>query len=227
MENIEIDFNPNFEDLTQIRNWASHLDSNWSTIFQSFNNKELIIAKCQNQVVSYFACQKDCATIFISLAETKLEFQKKGIANKILNRLTDKFKNSELKAFFLYCSPEESQYYWKKTGFEYCPNAYDKNRIYMYKIFGEVKYPQKYSDKKPINYIEIWDEEWPSQNEKPKWICELEFKKGTKELLKPIMFFGNYNWHINIVQDKHSRKMRYKELDRNNEIYDYFYIKSI
>ena len=144
-----------------------------------------------------------------------------------MNEITEYFQNSELKAFFLYCSPKESQYYWKKLGFEYCPNGYDENEIYMYKIFGEIKYPQCYSEQKLINYMEIWDDDSPSENEKPKWICKLEFKKGTNELLQPIMFFGNYEWQINIVLNNNSRKMRYKELNRNNETFEYFYIRKI
>ncbi|WP_027375704.1 GNAT family N-acetyltransferase [Kaistella palustris] len=227
MEDLEIDFKPTFDDLNQIKSWGSNLDSNFSTILQSLNSSDLIVAKYKNEIVSYFACSKKEVTIFISLAETKKEFQKKGIAGTILKTLITHFKSSHFKAFYLYCSPQESQYFWTKVGFKYFPKDSDHRKIFMYKIFGEVKSPEVCNDVQFKDYIEIWDKEWPDKNETPKWICELEFKKGSNELLKPILFFGNCKWQIKVVKNNTLKILRYKELDRNSEIYECFYIPII
>lgn len=227
MEDIEIDFFPSLEDVNEIKNWCEYWSSNYSTISQSFTDNDLIVAKYKNKIVSYFACRKNKVTIFISLAETKLEFRKKGIAEKILERIIEHYKNTEFKALYLYCSPKESQNYWKKVGFKYCPENYDENKVYMFKIFGDVMEIKDNSEKKPENYIEFWNSDSTSQTEKAKWFSKLEFNPETNELTKPILFFGNYHWQINIVCNTLNKKLRFKDFDKTNEIFDCIYITKI
>ena len=97
----------------------------------------------------------------------------------------------------------------------------------MFKIFGDVMEIQNNSEEKPENYIEFWNSDNSNENEKAKWFSKLEFKSGTNELIKPILFFGDYIWQINIVSNTFNKKLRFKDFDRTNEIFECIYITKI
>ena len=227
MTDITIEFSSSINDIDEIQSWCENWDSSYSTILQSFNNKELIVAKFDNKVVSFYAYRKETIAVFISLVQTKQDFRKKGIANKILQKLLTHFQNTNFKAFYLYCSPEESQNYWRKVGFEYFPENKEETLIYMYKTFGDVMQIKNNCEKRPINYIEFWNKEEIKKDENPKWFCELIFEENTNNLIKPILFFGKKNWYINIVKNNISNKLRFKDYERKNKFYECIYITEI
>lgn len=227
MTDITIELASSIDDINEIQSWSEYWDSSCSTILQAFKNKELIVAKYDNKIVSYYAYRKKSITIFISLVETKTNFRKKGIAKKILEKLLENYKNTNFKAFYLYCSPKESQFYWKKVGFEYFPENKLESKIYMHKIFGEVMPLINDNEKRPKNYIEFWNKDLPRKDENPKWFSELIFKENTNELIKPILFFGKDKWYINIVKDNLSNKLRFKDYDRKYKYHECIYITEI
>lgn len=228
MNNIKIDLTPNENEVNEIRNWAINVSSKWSTIIESFYRDELIVAKCKNKIIGYFAYKRLDVIVFISVVEVKEDYKNQGIATLIFDELCKIYNKTEVKAFCLYCSPEESQYFWAKKGFEYYPKNRKDKKIRMFKIIGDVMLPyEKVSDTKYQNYIEIWNSELPKKDDVPKWICELIFRDDSNVLIKSIIFFGDRNWRIRLVINNCVNEMRYKDLDRSNDKESFFYIEEI
>ncbi len=202
MERITIEFNPTIYDLEEIKEWALCLGSSWSCINQAYLQKKLIITKYGNKTVSFLAYKEEEVIIFISLAQTKPELRNKGFMKKMVYSLLQHYQKTNYKAFYLYCSPEESQYFWKKIGFQYCPEGYgDNNFIYMFKIFGNVEQVIDFNSESTEDSILIWDWSYPKLKEPAKWTCDLNFKDQSDELIKPILFFGRPDWQIKIIRN--------------------------
>ncbi|REC61816.1 hypothetical protein DRF65_13845 [Chryseobacterium pennae] len=228
---IEINFSPDESDLSEIFTWTTFPSNNWSEIQRCFENNCLAVAIQDGKTIGFIAYKyEDLVCIYVSMAETKMDFQKRGVAKFMIDNLRKKYLYTEYKAFILTCAPKETKYIWEKIGFETYPEGarYD-DKTCMFLIFGNVckvepiqEYPRL-----PANRIEIWDSAGNTENEKAKWTAPFQLKEGSNMLVQPALFFGNYDWIIEITHNGKSKKMRYKDYNGKRGIYECIYIDEI
>jgi hypothetical protein len=219
MKEVKISFTPSEQNLYEIRNWVDYPDSSMGTINDCYNKSTLVIATLNDEAIAYYALKKVGVTIFIILAEI------------MLDKIERKLQNTKYKAFNLYCSPKDSQFYWKKMGFEYYPENPRKNRnekINMFKIFAPVlKNTDLIERNNEDEYLEVWNDKSSCiENTPPCWVWKLEFiRKDSRALKLPFLFFGDRNWKIRWTKgSKEIKKCDYRDFDRKNEIYEYMFI---
>lgn len=231
-DNYTISFDPTPSQMDDIYSWSTFPSSNFSTIDQSFRKKNICIAIQENDVVGFFAYKLTSKCIEIVIAETKKEFRNNGIAKLILSSLASHLLAKGYFAYHLYCAPEESQYAWKKLGFEYYPEGrYGKNsnKIEMFKIFGDCCIVGENSEgmNDETNAIKIWNHNAKDENERPTWIAKFDVEENTKNLLKPFIFFGEDDWKIKVITKGESKFCRYKDYNRKSEVSQCFYIDEL
>ena len=114
----------------------------------------------------------------------------------------------------LFCSPENSEPFWKNVGFLNFPEFPHNSQIRMYKPQIQTLELWNKSDlKNNEEIIELWNEE-PHIAERinSKWKWKLKFNSNTLTLEKPIIFPAHYDWQIcwrkgNLITEK--RKVKY------------------
>ena len=233
MKDIKVSFTSTEQDVYEIRSWIDYPDSNISTVYDCYKNNSLIIATLNNKVIAYYALIVNEVSMFISLAEVKKEFRNKGVGKIILNEIERKFYNTQYKALYLYCSPQESQFYWKKIGFDYFPENLRKNRnekTYMYKIINPILESIDHNQickTDEHEYLEVWNDKSSFVEDiAANWIWKLDFVDINSRILKfPFLFFGDDHWKVRWSKgDKIIKECDYKYFDRKNEIYECMFI---
>ena len=121
-------------------------------------------------------------------------------------------------AIELFCSPKDSEPFWKKMGFKDFPILPREFRINLYKTLIETL-PN--SDKEKTSYeIRLWDcEPYQAHNRKAKWTWDLSFVSGENLLTKPIIFPVAQDWQIELLNNNKviiSDKVKYCGLDDGN-----------
>lgn len=228
----DVSFDPTSDQMDEIYSWTTFPFNNFSVIDQSYRKKDICIAMTENTVIGFFAYKLSPKCIEIVIAETKTEFRNKGVTRLLLKELAQYLLPHGYVAYHLYCSPKESQFAWKKLGFDYYPEGkYGKasDKIEMFKIINDCHKVLEF-DHKPTdenNIIKIWDHNAGENDGLPKWFVKFELIENTNKLVKPFIFFGEEDWKIQIVSQNDSRFCRYKDYDRKSKIRECFYIDEI
>lgn len=227
-----VSFDPTLDQMDEIYSWTTFPSNNFSTIDQSYRKKNICIVTNENIVVGFFAYKLTPKCIEIVIAETKKEFRNTGVAALLLSELSLHLLPIGYLAFHLYCAPEESQYTWKKLGFEYYPerqHGKTNTKIEMFKIFGDCcTVVENTTNSNPNdNTIKIWDHNPGYDINPPKWTAIFNLEEGSKKLVKPFLFFGEDDWKIKVVTENDSQFCRYKDYDRKSEVTECFYIDEV
>lgn len=230
--NYFVSFEPTPDQMDEIYSWTTFPSNNFSYIDQSYRKKNICIVTRETEVVGFFTFKLSLKCVEIVIAETKKEFRNQGIAKLLLTALSENLSTKGYLAYHLYCAPKESQYAWKKLGFEYYPEGrYGKAdaKIEMFKIFGDccaVDGNSKNINPKD-NVIKIWDHNTGEDDDLPRWIAKFDVVENSKKLVKPFLFFGEDDWKIKVVTQDGSQFCRYKDYDRKNKVTQCFYIEEL
>ena len=220
MKDLKVIFKPTSKNIKEIEEWGFEK----SCLYSSYNNNLLVVAEYSGFTVGYYCLRKNDKTIEIDVAEIKEDFRGKGLGKMMFDKIEKEFLNSKIFGFKLHCSPKESQFYWKKLGFEYFPKSKDEDKLRMFKLIKpNVSFSLNEDVNKFIgNYILIKDDF------KLKYFFKIEFKKDSNELLFPVIFFGNHNWNMIVnINEKEVFNNRFKDFNRKQEIYDCIFINEI
>ncbi|MCU7618481.1 GNAT family N-acetyltransferase [Chryseobacterium sp. PBS4-4] len=231
-DNYFVSFDPTPDHMDEIYSWTTFPPNNFPSIDQSYRKKNICIVTKENKVVGFFAYKLTSRCVEIVIAETKKEFRSTGIAKLLLNTLSKHLNPKGYLAYHLYCAPEESQYAWKKLGFEYYPESqYGKadKKIEMFKIFGDCcTVVENSKNINPTdNVIKIWDYNIGEDDDLPRWIVKFDMVENSKKLVKPFLFFGEDDWKIKVITQDGSQFCRYKDYDRKSEVTRCFYIDEL
>lgn len=233
MENIKISFKPTEKNLYEIKSWIDYPESSMSTIYTCYKNNSLIVATVDNIAIAYYALNIKEVTVFISLAEVKTNLRGNGIGKLILNEIEKNLQHSKFKTLYLYCSPKESQFYWKKQGFDYFPENSKKNRtdkVEMFKLINPVLQIDNSISIEGEEYLEVWnDKSCYVESQKSSWKWKIEYLNAESSILKvPFVFFGDRNWKIRWSRGSTILKESdYKYFDRRNEVSECMYIEKM
>ncbi len=243
----EISINPEYKfiisptetDLQEIRNWLINEEQefsagfycNWNIIEKAFFNKELVCFNYYDNPIGFVVWSKGEIYAEIDIFEIKPDFRCKEIGRILFNHTSDYFKRMGFLAIKLFCSPRESEGFWKKMNFTKFPDRgySESDLIYFKPLVNTGKSSNSASIK---NKIELWNlEPYQIQDQKSSWVWEIEFEIGTKKLLKPILLPCNVNWNLRWTQNgeiiKEDKIKYFAEDDIRIEYAPFLYIKEL
>ncbi len=209
-KNYEVTFSPKDKQLIEIEKWLlaekrktdTGFYCNWKSIKSSYNKNELATISFKNKAIGFATWQLTTdKTAKIEITEIKPSFRKKGIGRELITQLINFLKNKDVFVIELQCSPKNSEYFWKRLGFEEFPEPlenYNFNQDYNKPLYYILKeYLQTSSVKSEGETIELWNNEpHKAKDTIPSYIWNIKFIDGTRILSKPIIKPAHNEWRL-------------------------------
>lgn len=204
MENdkIFIDINPKKKDIKEILIWLEEEKNNSGSSF--YSNKNIIEKAFEDgNSIALKKGKKDIGLIIwsgideiradIDIFVIHPDYRAQGLGRFYYNETLKFFKIKGFKAVKLFCSPEESKYFWEKMGFIRLPECgRTENELTYYTILVDTASIENLNR---TNKIELWDvEPYEANEQNPKWIWYVKMKDGV--LSYPIIQPCNCNWNL-------------------------------
>ncbi len=220
---LKTNLNPNEKHLANIENWLieewentqSGFYSNWESIPKAFEEKRLSVITEDDYAIGFIVYKIYDLISIVDIAEIKQSERKKGVGKKMVNETIDFLKSKGILATQLYCSPENSEHFWKKIGFLNFPEFYRNSKINMYKLLTETL--PLTNDLNTKNAVKLWnDSPYRSRDFEPNWIWDLNSTNNSKTLVKPIIFPVENNWKIEFIRNGRtvfSDEIKYYDID--------------
>lgn len=212
-EMLKIIENPSTKQLEELHNWLKEeygkegegFYSNWSIISKSYDNKMLLLAELNKQIVGFIVFSDSETHIRLDILNIKKEYQGKGYGKSFYNQVESIFSRTKL-AIEGFCSPEESEEFWKKMGFiELINTGYSQHPLSYYKPLVNVLNPSKLNGRKDNYQVRLWNcEPYQAQDIEPKWVWNFNKNHDFSEV--PIISPCNPNWQIEITTNGESLK---------------------
>jgi len=198
---FQLNLSPTQSDLKEIEKWLIEEDiasgkgfyCNWTIIEKAYRNKKFITLNHNNLPIGFLVWSKGEIYSEIDIMEIKPENRNNGIGEFFFKKIADFFKEKGFLVIKLFCSPIESEKFWKKMGFIKFPErGFSEFYLTYYKPLIEI---QKTTKNNSDNKIELWNvEPYKVKNNEPKWTWE--FNSHLEKLLLPIIQPCNCNWNL-------------------------------
>lgn len=221
---LELNTSPTQLDLTYIEKWLITEENtfhesfyrNWTVIEKAFLENRLITLLINNDPKGFIVWRNNEIYAEIDIFVIESNYRKTGKGKKFFEEFTDYVTNIGLYAIKLFCSPRESEKFWRKMGFIKFPNrGYSESDLTFFKPLIETEQPAETPN--TLNKLELWNvEPYQIKDKPPKWIWNLE--DNTTHLSKPIIHPCNCNWNLRwtkngeIIRDD---KIKYFETNSN------------
>lgn len=199
---IKINLTPNRLDLERIEEWLIEEEResnegfycNWKIIEKAFKNKQLITLNFKEKPIGFLVWSKGEIYVEIDIIEIKPEYRKRGLGRAFFEQISDYLKKKGVLVIMLFCSPSESEFFWKKMGFIKFPDrGYSESDLIYFKPLIKTLATSKIN--KSGNVIELWDvEPYQKNNNYPKWKWNVELNIDL--LVLPIIQPCNCNWNL-------------------------------
>lgn len=167
---------------------------NWEIIEKDFNNNNLIILSYHNSPIGFVTYYLGDIHVEIKIFVIEPKHRKKGIGKIFYEKIAEHFKLEKYIAFKLFCSPTESEAFWKQMGFIEYPNiGYREHRLTYYKPLIETQ--ELSTSKNQNNKLELWNcEPHQKHDTNPTWTWDLDIVNNNPKL--PIVQPCNDNWNL-------------------------------
>jgi GNAT superfamily N-acetyltransferase len=199
--NFQLNLSPTQSDLKEIEKWLIEEDKisgkgfycNWTIIEKAFRNKKIVTINNNSFPIGFLTWKKGEIYAEIDIMEIKPENRNSGIGKHFFNQIAEFFKEEGFLAIKLFCSPIESEKFWKKMNFIKFPDrGYSESNLTYYKPLIEIQQTTKNNS---VNKIELWNvEPYQAKNYEPKWTWEIN--TNLDKLLLPIIQPCNCNWNL-------------------------------
>ena len=221
---FQLNLSPIQSDLKEIGKWLIQENKtsgngfycNWNIIEKAFRNKKLITLNHYNLPIGFLVWSKGEIYVEIDIMEIKPENRNSGIGKYFFNQTATFFKEEGFLAIKLFCSPSESEKFWKKMNFIKFPDrGYSESDLTYYKPLIENEQTTK---KNSENKIELWNvEPYQVKNHEPKWIWEIN--ENSNKLILPIIQPCNCNWNLRLTKKgKQIKEAKVKYFSEKNRI---------
>lgn len=231
---LELKLSPNRIDLDSIEEWLIVEENNfkksfyrnWNVIEKAFNENKLFTLSINNVPKGFIVWRNNEIYADIDIFVIESNSRRKGIGRILFEKFIDHLKSIDLYAIKLFCSPRESEKFWRKMGFLQFPNrGYSESDLTFYKPLIEIESPTETPNN--LNKLELWNVEPYRKNyEMPKWTWNLN--SNTESLSRPIFQPCNCNWNLRwtkngkIIRDD---KIKYFEtIDNQIDFSPFLYI---
>lgn len=223
-----LNFNPTQNQLLEIEKWLINEQrengegfiNNWTIISSAFDNNKLVVIEINKYSIGFVVYQIQGLIGKIDIAAISPKYRKKGIGKRIITDLLMEFKSRGVLVTELFCMPENSEGFWKKTGFFNFPELPNNNHeIRMYKpLVSSIKTSMNFELSNKDEIIELWNEV-PHRADKveSKWKWKLDFKENTQIIKEAIIHPAHYDWQIcwrkgDVIKEKD--KVKYFESEQ-------------
>lgn len=202
---LKLELIPNEKHIAEIENWLidewnksnSGFYCNWNIISKKFAEKNVSVIAENDYAIGFVVYRIYEFHAVIDIAEIKPTERKKGVARKLINGTLEFFKKKGVLVAELYCSPENSESFWKRIGFENFPNLSHETKLNMFKPLVETLIPTE--NVKTDTTISLWNcEPYLADRVKAKWIWDLDFTIDDETLSRPIIFPVSYDWQVEL-----------------------------
>ena len=121
--------NPTEKHLAHIKNWLieewnktnSGFYCHWNIIEDKFAKNNISVITENDFAIGFVVYRIYEFQAVIDITEIKPTEREKGIARKLISETLDYFKQKGVLVCELFCSPENSEPFWKRIGFENFP----------------------------------------------------------------------------------------------------------
>ncbi len=189
-------------DLEKIKEWLIEEEQesnegfycNWNIIEKAFNNDELITLNLKEKTVGFLVWSKGEIYAEIDIMEIKPDYRKQGIGKLFFEQISEFFKQKGFLVIKLFCSPRESEKFWKKMGFIKFPDrGYSESDLTYFKPL--IKVQTIVENQETDDTVELWDvEPYQKNNNQPKWTWNINLDNGKLKL--PIIQPCNCHWNL-------------------------------
>jgi len=205
---LKLNFNPTEKHLADLKNWLieewnktnSGFYCNWNIIEDEFAENNVSVITDNGTAIGFVVYRIYEFHAVIDITEIKTTERKKGVAKKLINGTLDYFKQKGVLVCQLYCSPENSEPFWKRIGFENFPVLPHDSKINMFKPLIETLQPKDKAE--TGTSISIWNcEPYQADEKNAKWNWDLSFEIDNETLTKPIVFPVASDWQAELTKN--------------------------
>ena len=216
---VKFIIHPTQKHLADIKNWLieehntsnSGFYCNWSIIAQGFSEKNLSVITENGLAIGFVVYSFYDFQAIIDIAEIKPTERKKGYAKILIGGILEHFRSTGYLVCRLFCSPEDSQPFWKKIGFKNFPDMPHDKKINMFLPLIDTLQPKRTAETN--TKISLYDcEPHLASQCTAKWHWDLYFCPDNETLTKPIIFPVWYDWQIELI--KNGKKMICEKIKR-------------
>ena len=221
MQNVKVSFEPTTDQMATIKEWLFIEDEkkkfdgfycNWNSIEYSWERNEIAIILNNEVPIGFITWWLSDKVAKIQIAEIKPGFRKKGYGRLLTETTLNRLKGHGIMVSYLHCQPAKSENTWTKIGFSRFPdvpsfkhyNNGEEGR-HLYRIL--VPHLEINELVKTDEQIQLWSvERYEADKYAPQWEWQLSFDKGSRRLVKPIIFPANCKWNIRWVRNNETIK---------------------
>ncbi|WP_298248357.1 GNAT family N-acetyltransferase [uncultured Christiangramia sp.] len=216
-------FRPSKKHISDIEKWLSEewnskkegFITDWEMIPEAFEEDRLSVLTKDEKAIAFIVYRVYDEMAVFDIAEMKPSERGKRQAKKFVSDTLDYLRSQDVLVVKLYCSPQNSEGFWSKCGFQKFDIPHN-DQINMYKTLVDELKPSKTKQKTQSDKIKLWDcEPHLATRNAPRWIWELEYKEDQKTLIKPIIFPAFYEWQVELekIDKKITHKIKYFPID--------------
>lgn len=181
---MEVTLSPSNDILDEIETWLiSEYDNsnsgfycNWKVIQARFNKGDSAAILLNGIPVGFATWDRLFdATAQILIVEMKPGYRKSGYGRLLMERVFCHLKAQGVLVVDLECEPIESEYFWRKLGFNDIPSSIHLLSEFATCLFKPLVPTQPLAESvSKSEYIELWDDEpYITQNKPSKWRWEV------------------------------------------------------
>jgi predicted GNAT family acetyltransferase len=205
---LKLEFNPNDKHIADVKNWLidewnntnSGFYCNWNIISDEFSENNVSVITENDNAIGFVVYRIYEFHALIDIVEIKPTERKKGVAKKLIDGTLEYFKQKGVLVCKLYCSPENSEPFWKSIGFENFPILPHDTKINMFKPLIETLQPKENAETN--TKISLWNcEPYQADRQNAKWNWDLEFETDNETLVKPIIFPVSSVWQAELTKN--------------------------
>lgn len=211
--NLQISFQPNKNDLDEIKTWLIDEQNstgdgfycNWSLIEGSFNDCEMVVIRKDSKPIGFATYYSSDVSVRIDIIEVIPSLRKMGIGETLLQNLFQHFIQKNKPVINLQCATESSETYWRKHGFidfpkEHLKNASYRENKYLYKVIVPSLKVTQVSETE--NSVELWNCD-PSlcKNQPPFSFWDIK-QDINGDFADPIISPCQADWRLRITKEK-------------------------
>ena len=202
---MKVNFNPSSEHIQDTKDWlASEYETtgagfftNWAFILESIDSKQFAVFIDEEKPIG-FTTWLD-GEIHRDINYFALEPSKRnlGFGSAFYVELEKVTRTKGFKTIKLFCSPEDSKFFWQKMGFTEFPNGIrSTTELTYYKHLVDVNIPTSKSSNGWK--LELWNKEpFQIKDETPQWTWDLKTISNDKPLLHPY----DHDWKARVSKN--------------------------
>lgn len=199
----EVIYSVTEQHLKEIEEWLSDKNNDnvspiynhWDFIRAKQRTGQMMCLKVDGMVIGFITWISDFTYPLQSIEYLAIcdKFQGKGYGRLLANNCFDLFIEKGVKAVKLLSAMEESDYFWRKMGFEQYPKEYANNK-YHYKFLVDSQ--KCVLEDKADEVIEIWDTYYSDVNVLPFCRFNILYETNSNILKAPIIMLCDDNWRM-------------------------------